>query len=200
MSDYDGSYYEYKVYVTIPDLNRDAVLEALRGDDDEDIDEDVDEVKAEILHGQTTQEVIQHHRDSTPRGGNEHPKRFLVFDTADLDGRGVLLVSLDDWFTFRESLPDAKTDAVPVNWFALYNLLPEEKQDDFETALAKMNEGAQIIGVSDDDGMKVDGNSNGDSSGSDDEWDDANASDDDASIGQPVPSDDEEEANDGDQQ
>ncbi|KAH7145550.1 hypothetical protein B0J13DRAFT_553639 [Dactylonectria estremocensis] len=225
MADYDGQYYEYKVYVTIPDLTRDAVIQALCGDGDE----EVDKVTVEILNGQTTQEVIQHHRGSTPRGGNEHPKLFLVFDTADLEGRGVLLVSLDEyhgysdalrfsvveardninslcvgndgWFTFRENIPDAKTDAVPVNWFALYNLLPEEKEDDFRTALAKMNEGVQVIGISDDDGMEVDGNSNGDGSGSDGgSWEDGNASDDDASIGQPVPSDDEEEADDGDQE
>ncbi|KAH6986671.1 hypothetical protein EDB80DRAFT_690811 [Ilyonectria destructans] len=50
-----------------------------------------------------------------------------------------LCVANDNWFTFRESMPDQKTDAVPVEWFALYNLLPDQTGD-FDKALTRMNE------------------------------------------------------------
>lgn len=199
MSDYNGSYYEYKVYVTVSDLTSDAVIQVLFSESD-DADEEADEVTVEILQGQTTQAVIRHHRDNTPKGGDKHPKLFLVFDSTDLDGRGVLLVSLDEyrgyddavrfpakeardsitslcvandnWLTFRESMLDQKTNAVPVEWFALYDLLPD-KTGDFDKALVRMNEGVQLIGVSDDE-MDADGVSE-DSNGG---WGDVDDSDD----------------------
>ncbi|TDZ99608.1 hypothetical protein C8034_v000019 [Colletotrichum sidae] len=174
MSDYDGQYYAYKVYVTC-DVSRDTIVQALTDDGEEELDK----ITVESRSGQTTQSVITHHRENTTRGGKEHPSRFLVVDSADLEGRGVLLVSLaeyhgfndglrfavkeardninslcvanDDWFTFRESIPAQKTDTVPVKWYALYNLLPADQQEDFDAAFAKMNEGVQMVGVSDDE-------------------------------------------------
>ncbi|KAF7556642.1 hypothetical protein G7Z17_g1287 [Cylindrodendrum hubeiense] len=208
MSDDDGSYYEYKVYVTVSELTHDTVIESLFGDGDE----DADEVTVEMLHGQTTQAVIRHHRHNTLKGGDKHPKLFLVFDLTDLDGRGVLLVSLDEyhgyddavrfrakeardyitslcvsnenWFTLRESLPNQNTDAVPVERFALYNLLPDHKGD-FDLALAKLNEGLQLIGVSDEEP-----DADGDSEGSTRDWEDVDDSDD---AKEPAPGEEEVE-------
>lgn len=69
-------------------------------------------------------------------------------------------------------MSDQNTDVAPVEWFALYNLLPDQTGD-FDKALAKMNEGVQLTGVSDDE-MDADGDSESSNGG----WEDVNDSDD----------------------
>ncbi|KAG6007345.1 hypothetical protein E4U43_000331 [Claviceps pusilla] len=166
----EGSSLTFKVYITAPDLDESAVLEALCGDDAE----DTENFKIEQLSGQNTQAVIQRHRQGNHDESDTNPKLFLVFDSTDLAERGTLLVSLDeyhgfddavrllpedannvisslsisneDWYTVRQDVPEEKTAATPVEWFALYNSVP--KKDGFNHALRAMNKGVQDVGVS----------------------------------------------------
>lgn len=169
----EGPGLAFKVYVTASGLDERAIIEALF----EDGEEDAESLKIEKLEGQGTQAVIQHHRDSNHDETGTNAKLFLVFDSADFAARGVLLVSLDeyhgfddavryapaeannfigslsisneDWYTVRMDVPEEKTETAPVDWFALYNLVP--KKDDFNAALLAMNKGVQDVGVSDPD-------------------------------------------------
>ncbi|RYP22513.1 hypothetical protein DL765_001571 [Monosporascus sp. GIB2] len=168
--DYNGPWYSYKAYITIPDLSRETIIQTLCHDERQEL---VEKAHVEIRLGQTTQAVIQYHRDNTPGEGDIHPKLFLVVDSGDFQNRGVLLVSLDeyhgyndalrypieegrdslnslcvgndDWFTFREG------SRQPTKWFSLYNLLPEDQEEGFREALQKMNEGLQMVGVNQDE-------------------------------------------------
>ncbi|KAH6876736.1 hypothetical protein B0T10DRAFT_585128 [Thelonectria olida] len=165
-----AGFQHFKVYVTA-DLDHDAVINALCDDDEE----DAGNFKLETLRGQKTQDLIQRHRNRAQEQPYAHPTLFLVFDTEDLDERGVLLVSLDeyhgfddavryppedansyisslsieneDWYTLRQDVPDEKNKASPVNWFALYNLLPSSQHDKFTDAALAMNSGTQYLGI-----------------------------------------------------
>lgn len=175
MSDSEPEGDKFKVYLTAT-IDRDAVVAALYKDvDEESVAEET--FVFESLHGHTTQQVVRHHRDSGSKEEDVHPKMFLVFDSDDLEERGALFVSLDeyhgfddavrlmpddanmsicslsiandDWHTLREDLPDEKTETAPVDWFALYNLLPNGQQARFDDAALAMNLGIQEVGVGD---------------------------------------------------
>ncbi|KAJ6440724.1 Cupin domain containing protein [Purpureocillium lavendulum] len=174
MSDTEEQSLAFKVYITATGLDEATVIDALCGDDDE----DSDNFKVESLTGRSTQAVAQHHRTAN-NDEVTNSKLFLVFDSTDLEERGALIVSLDeyhgfddavryppedannyisslsianeDWYTVRQDVPEQKTDAAPVEWFALYNLLPKARQADFESALLAMNKGVQDIGVDEPD-------------------------------------------------
>ncbi|RYP07908.1 hypothetical protein DL765_008978 [Monosporascus sp. GIB2] len=169
----------YKVYITITDLTSDTIIQTLCHDEYDEQLEDPESVHVEIRLGQTTQALIRCHRDSISRESDIHPKLFLVIDSIDLQSRGVLLVSLDeyhgyndalrypikegrdvlsslmiandDWFTCREGNLRLRSDAVPHKWFSLYNFLPKGPEGSFEKAFGKMNEGVHMLGVSNQD-------------------------------------------------
>ncbi|RYP62756.1 hypothetical protein DL771_009583 [Monosporascus sp. 5C6A] len=171
-----GLWLSYKVYITVPDLTSETIIPTLCYDEQL---EDPESVHIEIRLGRTTQALIRYHRDNTPRESDIHPKLFLVIDSVDLQGRGVLLVSLDeyhgyndalrypieegrdvlsslmvandDWLSCREGNLRLRSDAVPHKWFSLYNLLPKGQEKRFEKAFGKMNEGIHMVGVSNQD-------------------------------------------------
>ncbi|KAG6019667.1 hypothetical protein E4U41_003141 [Claviceps citrina] len=185
----DGPGSAFRVYITAPGLEASAVLEALCRDNEDAADDDADNFHVEQLEGQSTQAVLQRHRDSDHDETGTHPKLFLVFDSADLAERGALLVGLDeyhgfsdgvrlppgdanntisslsisneDWYTLRQDVPEEKTAATPVRWFALYDAVPavskrdgdddDDDDDVFQHALSAMNRGLQDVGVSEPD-------------------------------------------------
>ncbi|UNI16061.1 hypothetical protein JDV02_002536 [Purpureocillium takamizusanense] len=175
MSDDEGQGLAYKVYITAPELDEATVISALCDDDEE----DADNFKVETLAGHPTQAVIRHHRAGN-HDDDVNAKLLLVFDSDDLEERGALLVSLDeyhgfddgvrlppsdannsisslsianeDWYTLRQDVPDEKTDATPVEWFALYDALPkDDRRGNFDAALRAMNKGVQDVGADEPD-------------------------------------------------
>ena len=174
MSDDERQGLAFKVYITVPGLDEATVIGALCDDDEE----DADNFKVETLVGQSTQAVIRHHRAGN-HGEDVNSKLLLVFDSDDLEERGALLVSLDeyhgfddgvryapedannyisslsianeDWYTVRQDVPEEKTEAAPVEWFALYDVLPKERRAEFDAALLAMNKGAQDVGADEPD-------------------------------------------------
>lgn len=166
---------DLRVYITATTLGTREVKAALSDGEGR----DVEDFQALRLDGSTTQAVVRHHRRDN--GGN-HSTLFIVFDSVAFDKRGTLLVSLDeyhgfddavrypplearyltaslsigneDWYTIRQDLPSHKTDAAPMEWFALYNLLPSPNRQDFQSAIFVMNKGLQDVGL---DNMADDG-------------------------------------------
>ncbi|KYK58482.1 hypothetical protein DCS_05498 [Drechmeria coniospora] len=177
MSDSEPESSIFKVYITA-DLDKVTVMRALCGDDEEDA-ENFDPM---LFRGQTTQQVIRYHREEVSNEYHGHSKLLIVFDDEDLLRRGVLLVSLreyhgfddavrcppehanvyvsalgidnEDWYAVRLDVPDDMTPAEPVDWFGLYNLLPDSRRHVFDEAVRAMNKGLQDVGVdvSSDDG------------------------------------------------
>ncbi|OBS25990.1 hypothetical protein FPOA_06520 [Fusarium poae] len=170
-----GDFDEFKAYITTPDVTREQLLPRLvhpEADDD-------DAVHIEVHVGKTAQELIQHHRDTTPitRNSKIHPRLFIVVDTADLDNRGVLLVALDeyhgfndavrgpidekrdelmslsiandDWYTAKQISDQDKPEAVPKKYFVLYNLISD--QDAFYKAFERLNRGLSEVNVQDEE-------------------------------------------------
>ncbi|RYO78230.1 hypothetical protein DL766_001634 [Monosporascus sp. MC13-8B] len=174
--DEHGMWLSYKAYITIPDLTSETVTQALCHEEHDEPLEDPESVHLEIRLGQTMQALIRYHRDNAPKESDIHPKLFLVIDSIDLQGRGVLPVSPDEyhgyndalrypikegrdapsslmiandgWFTCREGNLRQRSGVVPHKWFSLYNFLPKGQEGRFEKAFAKMNEGVHMLGVS----------------------------------------------------
>ncbi|KAK5700520.1 hypothetical protein LTR97_005037 [Elasticomyces elasticus] len=126
----------------------------------------------------TAQTVCQFHRENVqPRCEPEYKDLFVVFDRKEAVQQGVLVVNLapehgypdairqlpgnaietiaslsivnDDWFTQRETDEEHKTELVPQDWFALYNLMSDKAE--FSKAKIMMNRGVQYIGVEEDE-------------------------------------------------
>ncbi|KAG5978968.1 hypothetical protein E4U55_005700 [Claviceps digitariae] len=168
-SEADGPELAFKVYITDPDMDEPSVLEALCGENEEDFET----FRVELLDGYSTQEVIEHHKEINHNESGTNSTLLLVVDSTDLEERGMLLVSLeeyhgfddairlipedanniicslsisnDDWFTVRQDVPEVKTAATPLEWFALYNAMA--KKYDYYSALREMNVGLQEMGV-----------------------------------------------------
>ncbi|KAF4987069.1 hypothetical protein FDECE_15623 [Fusarium decemcellulare] len=173
--DEHGDFDEFKAYITTPDVTREQLLPRLVHPEDD----DSDAVHVEIHIGKTAQELIQHHRDTTPitRNSKIHPRLLIVVDTKDLDNRGVLLVALDeyhgfndavrgpieekrdelmslsvsndDWYTAKQISDEDKPQAVPKKRFAVYNLLSDQMA--FDEAFEKLNSGLSEVHVQDDE-------------------------------------------------
>ncbi|KAH6691589.1 hypothetical protein F5X68DRAFT_259610 [Plectosphaerella plurivora] len=179
--DNHGTYLSNKVYITIPGVSTESVAPFLRRPEHEREEGDEDSFFTETRLGEGTQALIKHHRATTPVDNTDdiHPRLFMVVDSPDLQGRGVLLVSLkeyhgyndalrfsiesarnihsslilaiENWSTCRYSSEMVNTPAMATKWFALYNLLPEGREDDFKKALEAMNEGLQMVGLDEED-------------------------------------------------
>ncbi|KAG5975037.1 hypothetical protein E4U56_004005 [Claviceps arundinis] len=159
----------FKVYITASDLKESAVLQALRryhcGE--------IEDIVIERFDGLDTQEVIHIHRNSSHHECGTHPTLLLILDSTDLEERGALLVSLNEyhgfddalrlipdlsidfmsslsavgegWYTLRLDVPDEKTAATPFRWFALYKA--SSQRSIFNEAVVAMNRGVQEAGV-----------------------------------------------------
>ncbi|KAG5913455.1 hypothetical protein E4U61_006861 [Claviceps capensis] len=159
----------FKVYITASDLKESVVLQALsryhHGE--------IEDIVIERFDGLDTQEVIHIHRNSSHREYGTHPTLLLILDSTDLEERGALLVSLNEyhgfddalrlipdlsidfmsslsasaegWYTLRLDVPDEKTAATPFRWFALYKA--SSQRGTFNEAVVAMNRGVQEAGV-----------------------------------------------------
>ncbi|RMY76503.1 hypothetical protein D0862_13731 [Hortaea werneckii] len=144
----------------------------------------------------TVQTVCQFHRANVqPRCEPEFKDLFVVYDRKEADQQGVLVVNLAPkhgypdavrelpgnaietiaslsightyWFEQQETDEEHKTELVPQDWFALYNLMSDKAE--FSNAKIMMNRGVQYIGVEEDeedDDEENDQNENGDEGGS----------------------------------
>ncbi|KAL6353105.1 hypothetical protein LRP88_13593 [Fusarium phalaenopsidis] len=172
--DEHGEFDEFRAYITTPDVTREQVLPRLVHPEADD-----GAVHVEVHIRKTAQELIQHHRDTTPitRNSQIHPRLFIVVDTEDLNTRGVLLVALDeyhgfndavpgpidekrdelmslsivndDWYTAKQISDEDKPEAVPRNRFTVYNFLSD--QGAFAEAFEKLNSGLSEVHVQEDE-------------------------------------------------
>ncbi|KAG6011000.1 hypothetical protein E4U21_000030 [Claviceps maximensis] len=161
--------YPFKVYITAVTLEEQTVVDALCRDDHPD---DIDLLSITWLENRlSTQEVIRYHKSVDRSELKELDNPLLIVDSTDLDERGVLLVSTeeyhgyddgfrasidyaiellntlawveDDWYNVRQNSLYEIPKATPVKWFALYNSL--SKENEFTEALVAMNDGLQEV-------------------------------------------------------
>ncbi|KAM0277423.1 hypothetical protein ACHAQH_005785 [Verticillium albo-atrum] len=175
-ADYDGSGGSYKVYITTPDLSPETVHHMLCHDATM---QDPDSISIESCPGKTAQAIFQHHLLNMPEFDDIDPRFILIFDSAAVQERGILLVSIseyhgyadalryhvddgrntlnslaiavENWHTCRECDSLDEAGGRSTNWFALYSLLPPGQEEDFQKAFDKMNEGLKYVGLSDED-------------------------------------------------
>ncbi|KAM0324450.1 hypothetical protein ACHAQA_008232 [Verticillium albo-atrum] len=170
-----NAWFSFRAYITVAGVTRESVIAHLRHPDADD-DENV---LTEIRLGETTQSLIQYHRENTPirRDSDIHPRLFIIVDSADVQERGVMLVALqeyhgyndavrgpiedvrdqllsmaignDEWWTMKQIGNDDNPKAVPIKWFTAYNLHPNEET--FETAFRKLNDGLYDVHVLEDE-------------------------------------------------
>ncbi|PHH61414.1 hypothetical protein CDD81_385 [Ophiocordyceps australis] len=174
---YDTDRYgtRFKVYLTRHELRRKAVEAALCRGLDQDCVSDETFIFIDMA-GKTTQEAVQHFRDTRDtKDRTINGSMLLVFDSADLVERGALLISLyeyhgyddavrlrpaaahvaicalnvgnDNWYSQRHGVPNEQTARMPVDWFALYDLLASDDADLFQQALVAMGQGVMLLGT-----------------------------------------------------
>ncbi|KAI7224924.1 hypothetical protein KC330_g9222 [Hortaea werneckii] len=126
----------------------------------------------------TAQTVCQFHRENVrSRCEPEFKDLFVVFDRKEAVQQGVLVVNLAPehgypdavrelpgnaietiaslsightyWLEQQETDKEHKTELVPQDWFAVYNLMSEEAE--FSKAKIMMNRGVQYIGAEEDE-------------------------------------------------
>ncbi|KAI7241803.1 hypothetical protein KC343_g7291 [Hortaea werneckii] len=126
----------------------------------------------------TAQTVCQFHRENVqPRCEPEFKDLFVIFDRKEAVQQGVLVVNLAPkygypdavrelpgnaietiaslsightyWLEQQETDEERKTELVPQNWFALYNLISDKAE--FTKAKIMMNRGVQYIGAEEDE-------------------------------------------------
>ncbi|KAI7083671.1 hypothetical protein KC356_g7398 [Hortaea werneckii] len=126
----------------------------------------------------TAQAVCQFHQENVhPRCEPEFKNLFVVFDRKEAVQQGVLVVNLSPkhgypdavrelpgnaietvaslsightyWLEHQETDEEHKTELVPQDWFALYNLMSDKAE--FSKAKTMMNCGVQYIGAEEDE-------------------------------------------------
>ncbi|PHH79287.1 hypothetical protein CDD82_2501 [Ophiocordyceps australis] len=175
---YDTDRYgtRFKVYLTRHELRQKAVEAALRLGLDQESAQDETFIFIE-MPGKTTQEAVQHFRDTRDANDRTiNGSMLLVFDSADLRERGALLISLyeyhgyddairlapadatmaicalnvgnDNWYSHRHGVPHERTARMPVEWFALYDLLSTTTDAAaFASVLVSMGQGVMLVGT-----------------------------------------------------
>ena len=125
----------------------------------------------------SAQGTVQHHLESVRPGDRYYLQYFIIIDRFDIANQGVMVLNTDyngyidavrreadsvndivrslsitntDWWEERGDTTQNESHLVPINRFALYNLLPtEQQQSSFEEALFLMNDGLGILDLSD---------------------------------------------------
>lgn len=120
-------------------------------------------------NGHTALEVVQHHQDVVKANNIYVLEYIIIIDRPDVAKEGVLIVHISpedgfidavrqpaseaanippslsisntDWIDERIDISPKRKNYYPINWFAVYNLLPPTRQEAFQSALFFLDDG-----------------------------------------------------------